>query len=140
MEFICKKIYKKDVLMEKYYIDDQEVDSWTFETLDSDAFEKLKNINIPKKTYKLNLKKPDNKPLSESVMEPEEYRESLKEIVNNIKIFKTDEAVQFLIALLDSVGDESYKSGYVDSLLNIKDDLSLAVSQLLKKSTRRRRM
>lgn len=137
MEFTYKRTYKSNKLYEKFLIDNKEVDKHTYDLLDTDSFENIKNTKIDKETAVANMKYPNIHPISEKVKNKDEFIDAIVEIVNHIKVSKVNDGVENIIELIESVGNEQYLIGYADAILQLKDDLGVAYVKFVKKSQRR---
>lgn len=136
MELTHKKTYSNNGIVEQFFVNDKKVDRWTYDMLDDDAFDKLKNTNVKSDKPKIVVKQPQpkQKPVSKKIAMPEEFEEVLEGIIEYIKISSKADGMERIIETLDYVSGETYVYGYTDALMHIKDDVADAIIKLTRRS------
>lgn len=133
MEFVYKKQYKDNTVKEQYFINNKEVDKYIFESLDNDAFDKMRNVKAEKTKGFIGCKLPVKKPTIEAAVNPEDFNEVLANIVNFIKTSKMSDGIEKLLTVMDEVSHEEYYQGYMDAISKLRDDLGVALVKMSKK-------
>ena len=119
MIFAERKIYEKGKLNKKFWIsvddsDPKEVNEEVYEKLESDEFEKLKNIKSSE-----NKKKIQNTKWRESKDSPSVYT-ALSELIQIVRTSSDEDACEIMTEFTDALCDEYVEAGYQQAMLDIE--------------------
>jgi len=129
MDFTHKKTYKKNQICENFYINDIEVDKHIYDTLDDDEFEiNIKNVKAKRIRSGIDEKQ-ETIPLCQTTQDPNGFYKEIIEIVNYIKISNVNDCVDKIVQIIDAIGEEQFKTGYVQALLSTKSKIDEEITK-----------
>ena len=127
MDFTHKKNYKNNKICENFYIDDIEVKKHVYEMLDDNEFERhIKNTKTKEVGFTIDEQKQIPN-LCQSVQDLDSFTEEIVDIVNYIKISNVIDCVDKIIEIIDAIGEQQYKVGYIQALEGIRSGVDKAI-------------